>query len=66
MPLQSCTDAFVSYAEETQTDKFTFAETLPTGSKVELHIKYVGELNDKMAGGFLDDMVRVDRWLTLC
>lgn len=38
------------YNKDTQTDKFTFCEALPAGSKATLKIKYVGQLNDKMAG----------------
>jgi aminopeptidase 2 len=39
-----------SYNEDTQTDTFTFGETLSQGTKATLKIDYVGELNDKMAG----------------
>ncbi|KAI5779518.1 peptidase family M1-domain-containing protein [Geopyxis carbonaria] len=38
------------YNKEIQTDQFTFGESLTAGSKGKLTIKFVGQLNDKMAG----------------
>jgi hypothetical protein len=38
------------YDKDVQTDKFTFDEELPVGGKATLTIKFVGQLNDKMAG----------------
>jgi len=46
-----------NYNEDTQTDKFTFGEELPAGSKATLTIKYVGHLNDKMAGFYRSSYV---------
>jgi len=39
-----------SHNEDTQTDKFAFGETLSAGSKATLTVKFIGQLNDKMAG----------------
>lgn len=39
-----------SYDEDKQTTTFGFGHVLTKGSKAVLEIKYVGELNDKMAG----------------
>ncbi|KAF8533917.1 peptidase family M1-domain-containing protein [Trichophaea hybrida] len=46
-----------NYNEDTQTDKFAFGEELPAGSKATLTIKYVGQLNDKMAGFYRSSYV---------
>jgi len=40
----------VSYNEETQTTKVAFEQVLTKGSKAQLEMKFVGQLNDKMAG----------------
>ncbi|KAL7273583.1 Aminopeptidase 2 mitochondrial [Rhizina undulata] len=39
-----------SYDKDIQTVTFKFKDTIPAGSKVTLTIKYVGDLNDNMAG----------------
>ncbi|KAF2480971.1 peptidase family M1-domain-containing protein [Neohortaea acidophila] len=39
-----------TYDEDGQTAKIDFAQKIPAGSKVKLHQKFTGSLNDKMAG----------------
>ena len=46
-----------TYSEDIQTDKFSFGETLAAGSKATITIKYVGQLNDKMAGFYRSSYV---------
>lgn len=45
------------YNADLQTDKFSFGETLKSGEKGTLTIKYVGQLNDKMAGFYRSSYV---------
>jgi len=47
---KSLTPVSSTYDEDIQTNKFTFDETLPEGATATLTIKFVGILNDKMAG----------------
>jgi len=49
-----------TYDEDIQTNKFTFEETLPEGAKASLAIKFVGILNDKMAGFYRSSYLDAD------
>lgn len=40
----------ISHNASTQTSTFSFGKSLEKGSKAQLHIKFTGTLNDKMAG----------------
>lgn len=49
-----------TYDEDIQTNSFTFGETLPEGAKATLAIKFVGILNDKMAGFYRSSYLDAD------
>ncbi|WQF78312.1 Putative peptidase M1, alanine aminopeptidase/leukotriene A4 hydrolase, ERAP1-like protein [Colletotrichum destructivum] len=47
---KSLSDPIITYDESKQTHSFEFKDKLTKGGKGTLEIKFVGELNDKMAG----------------
>lgn len=52
--------------EEAQTTKVAFDQTISAGSKAQLHLKFTGTLNDKMAGFYRSsykDEAGNDKWL---
>lgn len=50
----------ISYDKETQVSKIEVPDAIPKGSKVQLEIKFTGQLNDKMAGFYRSTYKRED------